>query len=114
MDTYENKTKDYDYASDIAFYSASSLAFNNQHRIFDGTANSDATIANGECWVEFTPTTPIPYTSSVEVMGSGSPSSPYNLRWILNEGDAVNGVNANSYVSLDLVVLELSPKLEDK
>ena len=33
-------------------------------------------------------------------MGSGSPSSPYNLRWILNDGDAVNGVNANSYVSL--------------
>lgn len=94
------KAKDYDYAGDITFYSASSLPFNNQQRIFDGTAASDATIANGECWVEFNPTTPIPYTSSVEVMGSGSPNSPYNLRWILNDGTAVNGVNANSYVSL--------------
>ena len=33
-------------------------------------------------------------------MGSGSPNSPYNLRWILNEGTAVNGVNSNSYVTL--------------
>ena len=94
------KAKDYDYVSDITFYSASSLPFNNQHRIFDGTTASDATISSGECWAEFTPTIPIPYTTSVEVMGSGSPSNPYNLRWILNEGSEVNGVNANSYVSL--------------
>ena len=94
------KAKDYDYTGDITFYSAGSLNLNNVGRIFDGTTASDATIASGECWVEFTPTTPIPYTNSVKVMGSGSPNSPYNLRWILNEGTAVNGVNSNSYVTL--------------
>ena len=88
------------YVSDVTFNSGSSLPFNNVARMFDGTTNSDATIANGQCWVEFNPSTPIAYTSSVKVMGSGSPSSPYNLRWQLNSGSLVNGVNANSYVTL--------------
>ena len=88
------------YVSDITYNSGSGLTLNNPDRIFDGTTNSDATISNGSAWVEFNPSTPIAYTSSVKVMGSGSPNSPYNLRWQLNNGSLVNGVNANSFVTL--------------
>ena len=74
---------------------------NNKSRIFDGTTDSDATIASGAATITYTPSTPIKYTDSVRVMGSGSPSNPYNARWKLNGGDDVSAVNANEFVTLD-------------
>ena len=74
---------------------------NNPGRIFDGTIDSDATIASGAATITYTPSTPIKYTDSVRVMGSGSPSNPYNARWQLNGGSNVSTVNANEFVTLD-------------
>ena len=74
---------------------------NNVGRIFDGTIASDATIASGAATITYTPSTPIKYTDSVRVMGSGSPSAPYNARWQLNGGSNVSTVNANEFVTLD-------------
>ena len=74
---------------------------NNKSRIFDGTTDSDATIASGAATITYTPSTPINYTDSVRVMGSGSSSNPYYARWQLNGGTAVDAVNANEFVTLD-------------
>jgi hypothetical protein len=78
----------------------SSGGLNNPQRILDGTVDADATIPTGAAWIEFTPPVGISYSSSVEVMGSGSPNPPYNARWQLNGGSLINTVNANSWVTL--------------
>ena len=41
---------------------------NNPARIFDGTIDSDATIASGAATITYTPSTPIKYANSVRVM----------------------------------------------
>ena len=87
-----------DFTADITNTGAT---LNNPGRIFDGTIDSDATIASGAATITYTPSTPINYTDSVRVMGSGSPSNPYNARWQLNGGTAVSAVNANEFVTLD-------------
>ena len=87
-----------DFTADITNTGAT---LSNPGRIFDGTIDSDATIASGAATITYTPSTPIKYTDSVRVMGSGSPSNPYNARWQLNGGSNVSTVNANEFVTLD-------------
>ena len=93
------KNKSINYTKDLT--TSSSSTFRDRGKIFDGTTFADATIATGQAWIEFNPSTPISYTNSVRVMGGGSPSSPYNTRWQLNNNALVNAINnSTAWVTL--------------